>query len=51
MPPTKELPERYTVVLNRHDPQEAARWAKQYIDLAAQRSMDEMRGTLSVNLK
>ncbi|KSR48696.1 MULTISPECIES: LPS O-antigen chain length determinant protein WzzB [Pseudomonas aeruginosa group] len=51
VPPTKELPERYTVVLNRHDPQEAAKWAKQYIDLAAQRSMDEMRGNAQRELE
>ncbi len=51
VPPTKELPERYTVVLSRHDPQEAAKWAKQYIDLAAQRSMDEMRGNAQRELE
>ena len=39
------------MVLNRHDPQEAARWAKQYIDLAAQRSMDEMRGNAQRELE
>ncbi len=49
--PTKELPERYTVVFDRHDPEQAAKWAKQYIDLAAQRSMDEMRGNAQRELE
>lgn len=44
--PTKELPERYTVVFERHDPEQA-----EYIDLAAQRSMDEMRANAQRELE
>lgn len=49
--PSKDLPERYTVILNRQDPEQAAKWAKQYADLAALRSMDEMRGNAQRELE
>ena len=47
----KDLPERYTVILNRQDPEQAAKWAKQYAELAALRSMDEMRGNAQRELE
>ena len=40
--PNKSQPELYSVVVERHDPVQAANWAKRYIDLAARESLDEM---------
>ncbi|WP_263293078.1 LPS O-antigen chain length determinant protein WzzB [Pseudomonas sp. BF-R-30] len=38
----KSQPDRYTIVIERHDPGQAADWAKRYIDLIARQSLGEM---------
>ncbi|MCY1391078.1 Chain length determinant protein [compost metagenome] len=38
----KSQPDRYTIVIERHDPGQAANWAKRYIDLIARQSLGEM---------
>ena len=40
--PDKSQPDRYTVVVERQDPTQAAEWAKQYIDHVTQLSLDEV---------
>ncbi|MFO1760627.1 Wzz/FepE/Etk N-terminal domain-containing protein [Pseudomonas aeruginosa] len=41
--PSKEDSERYTVVIERHDPSQAAEWGEKYIGIAVKRSMQEMQ--------
>lgn len=38
----KSQPDRYTIVIERQDPGQAANWAKRYIDLIARQSLGEM---------
>lgn len=40
--PDKNQPDRYTVVVEHHDPAQAAEWAKGYIDLVTRLSLDEV---------
>ncbi|WP_223517297.1 LPS O-antigen chain length determinant protein WzzB [Pseudomonas sp. GL-B-19] len=40
--PDKNQPDRYVIVVERHDPGQAADWAKRYIDLTARQSLGEM---------
>jgi chain length determinant protein (polysaccharide antigen chain regulator) len=38
----KSQPDRYTLVVERHDPGQAVEWANRYIDLTARQSLGEM---------
>ncbi len=40
--PDKNQPDRYSIVVEHYSPELASTWAKQYIDLVAERSLNEM---------